>query len=494
VPGAAVTRRAALGTLGAAALGYALLGPRPSRERTDGRLVLDYWEKWTQNEADAMRTIVDRFNRSQSRLFVRYFSVGTIDQKSLIAIAGNSPPDILGLGNFSIPAYAESGAILPLDDFAAKHAIRREAYAPAVWKMLTHVPPTSRLREVGGSAADHPEEHRLAEDSNSLAQSLAAARLFGIVNTCGSLGLFYNRALFRDAGLDPDKPPRTISELDEANRTLCRFVDPRSGSPAKSEDPGSVIARAGYLHMEPDWWTWFWGYFFGGSIYDESSDRAVCASDANVRAYNWVQTYPRALGVRRMITFQTGFGFYGTTDHPFLTGKVAMTNQGPWLANVIRQYKPDLDYAVAPFPVADELYHPDQPVGLLDCDVLTIPRGARDPEASFEFIAFTQRPENIEFLSAAHGKNSPLVSQSAEFEKNHVNRCVAVHSKIANSPRAFVFPRTRTWQEYAAEFNAGMQKMWRLEGDPASVLTAVQTAEQKQLDRVAEARRRRSEA
>ncbi len=483
-----ISRRAALATLGAGALGYAFLGPRPKKERTDGRLVLDYWEKWTQNEAAAMRLVVDRFNQSQDRLWVRYFSMGTIDQKSMIAIAGGSPPDILGLGNFSIPAYAESGAIIPLDDLAAKHGIRRESYAPKVWEMLTHAAPSAARRARG--ASDGPDSSRRSDDAPD-PPSHARGLLFGIINTCGALAMFYNRALFRDAGLDPDRPPRTINELDAAHRALTRFE--KSGVLTEADDGEADIARAGFLHMEPTWWTWFWGAYFGAGIYDAERNLATPDSPGNVRAYRWVQSYPAALKPDRLTRFQTGFGFYGTSEHPFLKGKVAMTNQGPWLANVIHQYAPDLDYGVAPFPVDESIYDPAAPVGLLDGDVLVIPRGARDPEASFQFIAFTQRPENIELLSAAHGKNSPLVSQSADFERGHVNRFVRVHSKVANSPRAFTFPRTRTWQEYQAEFDAAMQRMWRLEAPAAEALAKVREAVQAQLDRAAAARARRAD-
>lgn len=456
-----ITRRAALGTLGAAALGYAVFGPRPETVRSDGRLVLDYWEKWTQNEADAMRAIVDRFNASQDRLWVRYFSTGTIDQKALIAIAGGDPPDILGLGNFSIPSYAEAGAVVALDDLASKAGIRREDYAPALWPMVTHAPPRA-----GG------------------------ARLYGVVNTCGSLALYYNRALFREVGMDPDKPPRTIGELDEAHRRLTRFEGMETGAwPSGGEPP--ALVRAGFLHNEPNWWKWHWGYNFGGSLYRADSDTATADDEANVRAYEWLCSYPRAIGAKNVVKFQTGFGVYGSAEHPFLTGKVAMTQQGPWLANVIHQYKPGLDYGVAPFPVEDSIFDEARPVGLLDCDVLAVPRGAKRPEASFEFIAFTQRPENIEALSAAHGKNSPLVKQSEGFERGHVNRYVRVHSRIANSPRAFAFPRTRTWPEYVAEFDAAQQRMWRLEAEPRAALAQVRAAAQAQLDRAAEARRRR---
>lgn len=439
-----MTRRAALGGLAACGLAFVLLGPRPDRRRSDGRIVLDYWEKWTGHEGDAMLRVVEDFNRSQSRIHVRYFSMSGIDQKAMIAIAGGNPPDIIGMGNFSIPAYAECNALEPLDDLAEEFGIRRERYARAVWPMLVH-----------------------------------RGKLWGIVNTCGSLALYYNKAHFREAGLDPERPPRTIDELDEFASRLDR-------------SQGRDLARAGFLHMEPDWWTWHWGYYHGGSLYDEAADRALADSPANVRAYEWVQSYPRRLGVDRLLRFQSGFGFYGTPENPFLAGKVSMTNQGPWLANMVKQYRPDMDYGVAPFPVEASILDPHAPIGLLDSDVLVIPRGARHPRESMEFIAYTQRPEVVEFLSSVHCKNSPLVAVSEEFTRNHPNRYVGVHAAIADSPRAFVFPRTRCWERYVAEFNAAMQRMWTLREEAVPALAGVQRAAQGELDLAADRRRRRA--
>jgi multiple sugar transport system substrate-binding protein len=116
----AITRRAAIGSIVVGAAGFAALGPRGEGDqaRGDGRIVLDYWEKWTRHEGDAMVRIVNAFNESQSRIRVRYIVVSDIGQKSLVSIAGGRPPDIIGLYAFNVPPYAESGAIIPLDDLA----------------------------------------------------------------------------------------------------------------------------------------------------------------------------------------------------------------------------------------------------------------------------------------------------------------------------------------------------------------------------------------
>ena len=75
---AAISRRVAIGGIGAAAVGYAILGPKPRRSGGVDRIRLDYWEKWTGHEAAAMQAVVDLFNTSQDRIFVNYLTVGGI--------------------------------------------------------------------------------------------------------------------------------------------------------------------------------------------------------------------------------------------------------------------------------------------------------------------------------------------------------------------------------------------------------------------------------
>src|ERR1700755_3059771 len=116
-PLADISRRAVLGAMGVAAAGFVAFGPRGGGDGAPkGATVIDYWEKWTGHEGKAMQAVVDEFNASQRAVFVRYFVTGNIGQKALIAIAGGTPPDLVGLWNFNVPAYAESGAVLRLDE------------------------------------------------------------------------------------------------------------------------------------------------------------------------------------------------------------------------------------------------------------------------------------------------------------------------------------------------------------------------------------------
>jgi multiple sugar transport system substrate-binding protein len=458
--------------MGAAGVYFAVFGPRANRERTDNRIVLDYWEKWTGKiEGQSMMDVVKAFNASQDRIFVRYFSIGGIDEKAQIAIAGNAPPDVLGLWNYNIPGFSETGAIMPLDELGAEFGVTPDIYASGMRPVVSH-----------------------------------NGHMWAAINTGGTLALYYNKDHFREVGLNPDQPPRTISELDEANRRLMKFS-------------GGRIKQMGFHHREPGWWPFIWGYFFGGKLVDVAnpqtalsrsgrdetnpqsairnpqSPRAKALIDSKeiIAAYDWVQSYPKEFGLDKLNDFRSTFGNYDSALNPFISGQLSMVIQGPWLANMINLYRKDLNYGVVPFPVADGLYDRAAPIGLVDTDILVIPRGVKDPRASMEFIAYTQRQEVVEKLSTVHCKGSPLAVSSESFLANHPNRGVRVFDAIAKSPRAFRVPQTRAWLQIRDEFVAALDQVWNLKAPASEVMQAVQVRAQAALDRVQDQAQRRAE-
>jgi multiple sugar transport system substrate-binding protein len=436
--------------MGAGGLAFVLFGPRGSKERTDGRLVLDYWEKWTGLEGRAMQKVVDDFNRSQNRLFVRYFSTGGIDEKAQIAISGGAPPDILGLWNYNIPGFADTGAIQPLDELGAPLGVKPDMYAAGMRPVVSY-----------------------------------KGRMWAAINTGGTLALYYNKQHFREAGLDPDRPPRTIAELDAANRKII------------THDAQGRITRIGFHHREPGWWPFIWPFYFGAKLVATDGPgprpaRALIDAPEVIAAYDWVQSYPKEFGLSRLNDFRSTFGNYDSALNPFISGQLSMEIQGPWLANMINLYRKDLDYGVAPFPVAEGQYDPTAPLGLVDTDILVIPRGVRNPEASMEFIAYTQRPEVVEYLATVHCKGSPLAASSESFLANHPNKGVRVFDAIAKSPRAFIVPQTRAWLQIRDGFVASFDEVWNEKGTPAAIMSALQSRAQSALDRIADQAARRA--
>jgi len=442
-------REVLTGALGIAGAAFIAFGPRSTRDVPAGRKVVDYWEKWTQHEGRAMQEVVDLFNASQDQHFVRYMVTAGIDQKARIAIAGGLPPDLIGLWNYNVPEFAETRAAYSLEELGVGDRLPLERYARAVRPILTH-----------------PD-------------SSGTDRMWAVPNTGGTLALYYNKKLFREIGVD--QPPRTISELD----SIAQRLDVIGAD--------GEIKRAGFMHIEPGWWSAIWGMHFGGSLYDAASNRSLATCDAYLRAARWVQDYSRKLGTEASLRFKSGFANeYSSPRNALLDGKVAMVVQGPWLANVINRFVPDFEYGVAPMPVADELYDPAQPIGLVESDILIIPRGAPNPEGALEFLLFTQRQEIIERLSIAHFKNTTLAHASDDFLRNHLNKGVRVFNEIADSPRGVLVPRTRAWPECKDQMDGAVQRLWMCEESAERIMESVRVRSQSAMDRTLEMKNRRA--
>ncbi|MEL6741373.1 MAG: hypothetical protein AAFP26_12015, partial [Planctomycetota bacterium] len=109
-----LTRRSMLAALGAGGLGFALFGPKSAGDPPAGRVVIDYWEKWTGQEALAMQRIIDRFNASQDRIWVRFFSMSAIEQKAMISIGRIPNTDNLDLDKAGV-TLSDRGHIVAED-------------------------------------------------------------------------------------------------------------------------------------------------------------------------------------------------------------------------------------------------------------------------------------------------------------------------------------------------------------------------------------------
>lgn len=422
--------RAAL-VLGA---GVALLLPGCSDAggESDGRVVVRYWDKWSGLEAQAMRDVVDDFNASQDRIFVEFSSVSQINRRLMLAIGGGNPPDVAGLFGNTLPVYAENNALTPLDRMAEEAGIRGEDYIDVFWKICHH-----------------------------------RGHLWGLPSAPASLALVWNKKLFREAGLDPDRPPASIAELEEFNDRLARRTD------------DGRLSAAGLLPSEPGWWPAIWGWWFGGDLWD--GERITADSEENVAAMEWIASYPQRFGARDLLSFYDGFGNFASPQNAFFTGRVAMVLQGPWIYTFIEDYAPeDFEWGVAAFPSAD----PEKlgEVTLVETDVLVIPAGARHPQEAFEFIRYVNSRGPMEKLCIGQRKFSPLKECSDDFFERHPNPHIGTFVELAKSPGARYLPHLTMWTVYENDMKQAFGKVWTGRASPREALGEVQAHLQAQFE------------
>ena len=405
----------------------------PDDHTSDSRVTIKYWEKWTGFEAEAMRKVVDDFNASQKRIFVNFSSVSQIDRKLMLATAGGVPPDVAGLWSAGLPIYAENNALTPLEKMAEENGIHRENYIDVFWQVCSH--------------RDH---------------------LWALPATPTSIALIWNKKLFREAGLDPERPPRSIAEMEEFNVKLAKYR------------PDGRLERIGFLPEEPGWWNSMWGFWFGAELWD--GDKTITIdSPKNIAAYEWIESYPKRFGASNLLAFRDGFGNFASPQNPFLSGRVAMELQGVWIYKYIKTYAdPDFEWGVAPLPSAD----PDnlKDVTVVECDVLVIPAGAKHPKEAFEFLKYINSQKPMEKLCLGQLKFSPLRETSPDFLRNHPNPYIKEFLELAKSPNARYGPRLPTWTEYASDMRNAVGKIWAGKATAREALAEVEKHQQQVFD------------
>lgn len=432
------TRR--LRRLGSAVLLLAAaLLPGCAPRHDDGRVHLVYWEKWNGAEADAMQQVVDAFNRSQDRIFVEFLAVSGIERKTILASAGGDPPDVAGIWVQQIPSWADRGALTPID-------------------------------ELMRSAGVEPVEFMARYERVYADMCRYDGHVFSLPATPTMIALHWNKTAFREAGLDPERPPRTIEELREFSRRLTKR-DPRTGA----------LTQVGFLPQDPGWWPWSFPRWFGGELISAEGGITAATDPKNIESFAWVQGFTEDYGLEELKVFATGFGQFGSPQYPFFQGKIAIVLQGVWFNNYINQYAPGLDYGVAPWPLRHE---GEAPYSIGEADMLVVPAGARHPREAWEFIRYVSSPDlaarsrdelrGIELLCYLQEKNSPLKEWSPYFAGAHKHPFIGVFRELARSPRADFTPKMGIWQEYSRELNIAFDRVRLLQQTPQEALAYVQ--------------------
>jgi multiple sugar transport system substrate-binding protein len=369
--------------------------PEERQALAEGRVVITYWDRHSGHEHESRVTLFDEFNRSQDEVYVRALPIGydALMEKLLTSIAGGSPPDVCALDGGMLAQLAAQGCFMQLDDFMASDPdLSEDAFFPHMWEAVSQ-----------------------------------NGHVYGVPTTQDAYCLLWNKDAFRKAGLDPDRPPETIEELEDYAAKLT--IQSEAG-----------IEQVGFLPWLPWDQSQQLGRYFGGIWYDPDTDRMVCAEDpAILRSFQWQQSFaidskadqqlPYALDPQRFMTFSQNFGAYQSASNPFYSGKIAMIIEGEWQCTFIPKYAPDLDWGVAPIPKPEGVQRVAwSPTAVADC----VPTGCRHPEAVFKFLKWFHTPR-------ANGGPSPSSDYNFAIHNIPTKPAEAKQARFVDDPKFNVF-------------------------------------------------------
>jgi len=377
--------------LGAIALLALLVLVRPQDLSDDGRrTVIRVWHVWGGPTLESYRQSVDAFQAERPDIACQLVYVPndlSNNQKFYTAVVGNCAPEVIFVDGPQVAEWAERGLLADLGPLLKAAGVDpdglREQFFPPCWRQCVY---KGKVWAITWCADP---------------------------NFC----LFWNKAAFRKAlrsglvprelaeRIDPNRPPRTLAELDLYSDAMTRFEDGRLVRIGLV--PWGVYGRANSIFT--------WGWVFGGSFYDAENFRVTANHPRVVAALEWMCRAARKYDVRRISALQSSFG--SAEQNPFITGKQVIQVYHISGLDEMRQYAPDLEYGMAPLPCP--------PGGEADSSwvggwTLAIPSTVTDPakrKAALEYILWSTATPAGTRLAVRTVRNFPAWKPSPFFEE-----------------------------------------------------------------------------
>jgi len=252
------------------------------------------------------------------------------------------------------------------------------------------------------------------------------------------IGLYYNRTLFRKAGIT--HPPRTFSEL-TADAKKLTVKNPDGSLKIVGYDP----AFAFYDDVPPKFT--FYAPLFGAR-YTDSAGHSVLAKDpAWTKFLKWQKSLVDWYGYSKLQRFQASLGQEFSASNGFETGKLAMNVDGEWRVAFIANEHPELKYATAPMPVDDA--HPGlYGAGYINGTIIGIPKGVKHEQEAWDLVRYLTT--NTHFLAQfSNGiRNVPSTIASAKSKELKPDPNFATFIKIFANPHSATTPITAAGAGY----------------------------------------------
>lgn len=296
-------RRALVGAVGLAACAgivSACGGGSSSGDSSSGPVELTFWAGLTGPDRPAVEHLVSGFNASQDKVHVNMTLIpwDVLYQKLLPAYGAGKGPDLVGMDSNQIPVYASKRVLQPVDGLFGS----------------------------GG-----------ADESTILKPALAAGqydgKTYGVPIENTPVLLYYNKKMFKAAGLDPDQPPTTWSQWQSDAKKLTKGSGP-GGRPTQY---GIAFGVHDTIEVMP---ILMWQS--NGGILSQSGTTPILDNSGSTSA---VSTWANLIAEDHV----SPVGLSGAdADKLVSSGKAAMEVNGPWATTGYKQA--GIDYGLAMVP------------------------------------------------------------------------------------------------------------------------------------------------
>jgi multiple sugar transport system substrate-binding protein len=311
---------------------------------------LEAWSRMTGLAQETTQEIINMYNEQNDLgvtvefVYIAQTQGSQADEKLLTSVAGGNPPPLYYADRFTVPQFAHEGFFSEITEHAEAAGVKKEDYYDFAWEETVYK---------GGIYA-------LSYDTDTR-------------------GLWYNKDIMTEAGVDPEKPPTNLDEL----RTITEALTVR--------DSNGRITRYGFNPIYDQAWLYTWGFGFKGEFQDPETRRITFAHPQNIEAMEFVKSFVDEIGIEdidAMLAACAGTACNDANDY-FWTGQSAMTCSGNWKVAQHHRYTPDNNYGVVPMPGPDG---PAPHASWAGGWSWAIPMGTEDVTTAFDAVSFLCGP------------------------------------------------------------------------------------------------------
>lgn len=266
----------------------------PSAARADG------FTMWVRSDgANFLPHLIDSFNQShKDQVKLEIIPTAQVVQKYATAIAAGNAPDALSLDLIYTPAFASAGELQDLTAWA-KSLPYFKALSPSHIKTGTY-----------------------------------KGRIYGVPFSAEASVLFWNKKLFKQAGLDPNTPPKTWAEIEADAEKINALGNGIHGFYFSGACGGCNI-----FTFTPLIWA------SGGDILSADGTKATLDTPLMHDAVNFYRDM-----IKKGLVPASAQTDSGTDFITFASGKIGIESMGAFALGILTTQHPDVDFGVSFIP------------------------------------------------------------------------------------------------------------------------------------------------
>ncbi len=402
----------------------------PGKPHAKHITVVDWWQT---TASPPMLSSAQDFNCSHPDIAINISiapnSGDDSNGKLLAAVAAGKPPDLVLSWDDVLASWAQKGEIQSIDDLATEHGIKESDFVPRAWQSTQY-----------------------------------NGKLYGLpVDWDPDAMLWYNKKVFKQAGLDPNKPPTTWAQLQAYSDKIDKIQ-------------GGTIKRLGFV----PWTGWGFnyiqiGHLFGADFKVGSTPEVLIDSPGFKRGMDYIHTVAKKYGgAAKVNAFTTVSGAQGAAAEPLLSGRLGMMLVGDWeigqKVNVGQKvFNDTLGVTAIPTPPGGKPYLSHSGWSFM------VPVGAKHRKEAMEFAAWMQEPANfVRHIAPANGwlPARKDTRQQAFYQKDASWKQVLAIEKVAG--QEWWLPPSPILQQYYRLLDETNASVTALETTPAAALRKAQ--------------------